>query len=243
VSGLNRRLRFCKIVMFYSKPKFRLMGDRALLVELGDEISPAINQKVRALFIRLKDRALKGIMELVPSYRSLMVVYDSLALSVSLLESQIDALCKTLDNFQLPDPRTVAIPVVYGGEYGPDLEWVAGYHKIAPEDVVRLHTQPIYQVYMIGFMPGYPYLGEVVDALITPRRKTPRTRVARGSVGIAQRQTGIYSVASPGGWQIIGRTPVHLFDPHSEPTSLLEMGDRVKFFAIAAEEMDRWRQP
>lgn len=219
------------------------MGDRALLVELGDEISPAINRKVRTLFVRLKDRDFKGIKELVPSYRSLMVVYDSLALSVSLLKSQIGELCKTLDDFQLSNPRTVEIPVAYGGRYGPDLEWVADYHKIAPEDVVRLHIRPIYQVYMIGFMPGYPYMGEVVDALVTPRRKTPRTHVARGSVGIAQRQTGIYSVASPGGWQIIGRTPVHLFDPHKKPPSLLEMGDRVKFVAIDAEEMDRWREP
>ena len=229
--------------MVYRKPKFRLMGDRALLVELGDEISPAINRKVRTLFVGLKDRDFKGIKELVPSYRSLMVVYDSLALSVSLLKSQIGELCKTLDDFQLSNPRTVEIPVAYGGQYGPDLEWVADYHKIAPEDVVRLHIRPIYQVYMIGFMPGYPYMGEVVDALVTPRRKTPRTHVARGSVGIAQRQTGIYSVASPGGWQIIGRTPVHLFDPHKKPPSLLEMGDRVKFVAIDAEEMDRWREP
>ncbi len=219
------------------------MGDRALLVELGDQISPPINREVRTLFARLKDRGIKGIKELVPSYRSLMVVYDPLALSVSLLRSQIGELCETLDDFQLPDPRTVEIPVVYGGQYGPDLQWVADYHKIAPEDVVRLHIEPIYQVYMIGFMPGYPYMGEVVDALVTPRRKTPRTHVARGAVGIAQRQTGIYSVASPGGWQIIGRTPVHLFDPHKKPPSLLEMGDRVKFVAIDAEEMDRWRQP
>lgn len=229
--------------MLYSKPKFRLMGDCALLVELGDEISAPVNQKVRALFMQLDDRGFKGIRELVPSYRSLMVVYDPLVLSVSLLKSQIGELCKSLEDFQLPAPHTVEIPVVYGGEYGPDLQWVADYHKMAPEDVVRLHIQPIYRVYMIGFMPGYPYLGELVEALVTPRRKTPRTRVARGSVGIAQKQTGIYSVASPGGWQIIGRTPLNLFDPHSKPPSLLEMGDRVKFIAIAAEEMDRWRQP
>jgi inhibitor of KinA len=215
------------------------MGDRALLVELGDEIRAPINQKVRALFIRLRDRGFKGIKELVPGYRSLMVVYDPLVLSVPFLKSYIGQLCKTLDDFQVPDPRTIEIPVAYGGEYGPDLQWVADYHKMTPEEVVRLHIQPIYRVYMIGFMPGFPYMGEVVDALVTPRRKTPRTQVARGSVGIAQRQTGIYSVASPGGWQIIGRTPVHLFDPHRQPPCLLEMGDRVKFFAIAVEEMDR----
>jgi inhibitor of KinA len=227
--------------MRYRKPKFRMMGDRALLVELGDEISPPINQKVRALFMRLRDCGLEGIRELVPGYRSLMVVYDPLALSVPLLKSCIDPLCKTLDDFQVADPRTVEIPVAYGGEYGPDLQWVADYHKMAPGEVVKQHIQPIYRVYTIGFMPGFPYMGDVVDALATPRRKTPRTHVARGSVGIAQRQTGIYSVASPGGWQIIGRTPVQLFDPRRQPPSLLEMGDRVKFIAIAVEEMNRWR--
>jgi KipI family sensor histidine kinase inhibitor len=230
-------------MMHYRKPNFRLMGDRALLVELGDEISPQVNRSIRALFMRLKDRGFEGIKELVPSYRSLTVVYDPLALSVPRLKSQITELIKTLDDFHPPDPRTVEIPVAYGGQYGPDLQWVADYHNITPEDVVRLHIEPIYQVYMIGFMPGYPYMGEVVAALVTPRRKTPRTHVARGSVGIAHRQTGIYSVASSGGWQIIGRTPVHLFDPHNQPPSLLEMGDRVKFVAIDAEEMDSWRQP
>ena len=229
--------------MLYRKPKFRLMGDCALLIELGDGISPQINRKVRALFIGLGNRSLRGIKELVPGYRSLMVVYDPLVSLLSSLKSQIIDIWNTLDEAQLPSPRTVKIPVAYGDEFGPDLEWVANYLKITPEDVIRLHTQPTYQVYMIGFMPGYPYMGEVVNALVTPRRKTPRTRVAKGSVGIAQRQTGIYSVTSPGGWQIIGRTPVQLFDPHDTPPSLLNTGDRVKFFAIAAEEMDRWRQP
>jgi len=229
--------------MLYRKPKFRLMGDRAFLVELGDGISPQINKKVSALFIGLENRGLKGIKELVPGYRSLMVVYDPLVSSMNALRSQIIGIWDTLDEAQLPSPRTVEIPVVYGDEFGPDLEWVANYLKITPADVIRLHTQPTYQVYMIGFMPGYPYMGEVVDALVTPRRKTPRTRVAKGSVGIAQRQTGIYSATSPGGWQIIGRTPVQLFNPHITPPSFLNTGDRVKFFVIAAEEMDRWRQP
>jgi inhibitor of KinA len=108
---------------------------------------------------------------------------------------------------------------------------------MTPEEVIRLHTQPTYQVYMIGFMPGYPYMGEVVDSLVTPRRETPRTHVMQGSVGIAQKQTGIYPVTSPGGWQIIGRTPIRLFDPQKNPPSFLEMGDRVNFYAITAKEM------
>ncbi len=227
--------------MFYSKPKFRLMGDRAVLVELGDDISPHINQKVRELYIGTKGHRIKGIKDLVPSYRSLMVVYDPLIISLNSLESQMNAIWNALDNARLPDPRTVEIPVVYGDKYGPDLEWIADYHKMTRQDVIRLHTQPTYQVYMIGFMPGYPYMGEVPDELVTPRRKTPRTHVPGGSVGIAQKQTGIYPVASPGGWQIIGRTPVRLFDPQGKPPSFLEMGDRVKFFVITEQELLRWR--
>jgi len=213
------------------------MGDRGLLVELGDGISRQINQKVRALFIAIEGHNLKGIKELVPGYRSLMVVYDPLASSLSSLKSQIKGIWDTVDDAQLPSPRTVKIPVVYGDEFGPDLEWVASYLKMTPEEVIRLHIQPTYQVYMIGFMPGYPYMGEVVDSLVTPRRETPRTHVMQGSVGIAQKQTGIYPVTSPGGWQIIGRTPIRLFDPQKTPPSFLEMGDQVKFYAITAKEM------
>lgn len=227
--------------MLYSEPKIHIMGDRALLVELGDDISPQINQKVRALYIGTKDHRIEGIKDLVPSYRSLMVVYDPLVISLDSLTSQLNEICSALADARLPEPRTVEIPVVYGDKYGPDLEWTADYHKMTPQEVIRLHIQPLYQVYMIGFMPGYPYLGEVADALVTPRRKTPRTLVPGGSVGIAQKQTGIYPVASPGGWQIIGRTPIRLFDPRGKPPCFLEMGDRVKFFVITEQELLRWQ--
>jgi inhibitor of KinA len=213
------------------------MGDRGFLVELGDGISRKVNQKVRALFMGMTTHNLEGIKELVPGYRSLMVVYDPLVSSLRALKSQIIDIWHTVDEDRLPGPRIVEIPVAYGDEFGPDLEWVAHYLNITPEAVIHLHTQPIYQVYMIGFMPGYPYMGEVLDALVTPRRETPRTHVMRGSVGIAQKQTGIYPVTSPGGWQIIGRTPIRLFDPQKNPPSFLEMGDQVKFYAITAREM------
>ena len=227
--------------MLYDEPLFRIMGDRAVLVELGDGISPWINQKVRALYTGIAAQRIKGIKDLVPSYRSLTVVYNPLVISLESLESQLNEIWNTLDDARLPAPRTVEIPVVYGDKYGPDLEWIADYHKMTPQEVIRLHTQPMYQVYMIGFMPGYPYMGEVPDKLVTPRRKTPRIHVPAGSVGIAQKQTGIYPVASPGGWQIIGRTPVRLFDPQGQPPCLLEMGDRVKFVVITKQELLRWR--
>ena len=217
------------------------MGDRAVLVELGEGISPGINQKVRALYSGLATHGIKGIQDLVPSYRSLMVVYNPLVISLDSLESRLNEIWDSLDNTRQPDSRIVEIPVVYGDQYGPDLEWIADYHNMSPQEVIRLHTQPVYQVYLIGFMPGYPYLGEVPDEIVTPRRKTPRTHVPAGSVGIAQKQTGIYPVASPGGWQIIGRTPVKLFDPRGEPPCLIEMGDRVKFFNITEQELLEWR--
>ena len=203
--------------MLYRKPKIRIMGDRAVLVELGEGIHPKINQKVRALYTGLATLGINGIKDLVPSYRSLMVVFNPRVIALDSLKSQLDETWNSLDDTQQPDPRIVEIPVVYGDQYGPDLEWIADYHNISPQEVIRLHTRPVYQVYLIGFMPGYPYLGEVPDEIVTPRRKTPRTHVPAGSVGIAQRQTGIYPVASPGGWQIIGRTPVQLFDPQALP--------------------------
>jgi len=227
--------------MLYSNPQYRVMGDRALLVELGDEIDVEVNNKVRELFVAIKADPLEGVVETIPSYRSLLLIFDPLKTTLSLLQNRVDLL-KTLDLSQLPEPRRIEIPVLYGSEYGPDLEWVAGYHGVTPDEVIRLHTAHTYHVYMIGFMPGFPYMGELPEALITPRRETPRTVVPRGSVALAQRQTGIYSTQSPGGWQIIGRTPLTLFDPGKWPPALLEMGDRVKFFAIDEEEMTDWEQ-
>ena len=227
--------------MLYDAPLFRLMGDRSLLVELGDEISPAVNQRVQELFGALDRLPIDGIRELVPSYRSLLVIYDPLTIAPADLKRAIGDTDKHLNQTDLPEPRTVEIPIVYGGERGPDLESVAQYHHITPQEVIDYHTQPIYRVYMIGFTPGYPYLGEVPDAIATPRRETPRILVPRGSVGIAQKQTGIYSVDSPGGWQIIGWTPVNLFDPQAQPPSLLMMGDRVRFQAITPQEASQWQ--
>jgi len=227
--------------MLYEKLKFRTMGDRSLLVELGDEISPSVNQRVQELFTAMDMHPVDGVRELVPSYRSLLVIYDPLNISPADLKHTIRDTYRNLDQAELPEPRTIDIPIVYGGEQGPDLESVAQYHHITPQEVIDYHTRPTYRVYMIGFTPGYPYLGEVPDAISTPRRETPRILVPQGSVGIAQKQTGIYSVDSPGGWQIIGWTPVNLFDPQAQPPSLLMMGDRVRFQAISAQDASQWQ--
>jgi inhibitor of KinA len=216
------------------------MGDRSLLVELGDEISPAINQRVQVLFSGIDANPSKGILDLVPSYRSLLVIYDPLCISLNEVKAGVIDIWKNSDQCRLPQPQTLKIPVVYGGERGPDLQQVAQYHGLTPQEVIGFHTGPTYRVYMIGFTPGYPYLGEVLDAIATPRRETPRTLVPKGSVGIAQKQTGIYPVDSPGGWQIIGWTPLNLFDPHRQPPSHLVMGDRVQFYAITEQEAAQW---
>ncbi|MBW2441389.1 MAG: 5-oxoprolinase subunit PxpB [Deltaproteobacteria bacterium] len=217
------------------------MGDRSLLVELGDDISPAVNQCVQELFTALDMQPIDGVRELVPSYRSLLVIYEPLKISPDDLKRAIGDTYDHLNQTELPEPRTIDIPIVYGGEQGPDLAYVAQHHHITPQEVIDYHTRPTYRVYMIGFTPGYPYLGEVPDAIATPRRTTPRILVPKGSVGIAQKQTGIYSVDSPGGWQIIGWTPVNLFDPQAQPPSLLMMGDRVRFQAITLKEAFQWQ--
>lgn len=223
-------------------PHYRIMGDRALIVELGDEISPEVNRKVRKLALALEGKPIEGLVETIPTYRSLLIIYDPLTIGLTTLQQKVDALYKEIDIIHIPAPKTVEIPVVYGGEYGPDLEWVADYLNISTKEVIHLHSGSTYQVYMIGFTPGFPYLGELPEGLVTPRRETPRTLTPAGSVAIAQRQTGIYPVESPGGWHIIGRTPLRLFDPTQSPPTLLEMGDRVKFLPIVEGEFDHWPQ-
>jgi len=228
--------------MSYDKPVFRNMGDRSLLVEMGDTIDLETNQTVKALQLALAQQGIEGIVDVVPSYRSFLIVVDPYRIRLSTLQEKIRRLALHLDPSQMPEPNLYHIPVVYGAEYGPDLDWVAKYHEISPAEVVQLHTGTDFYVYMIGFTPGFAYLGELPEALLTPRKETPRTAIPGGSVGIAQNQTGIYPVESPGGWQVIGRTPKKLFDAFEWPPALLEMGDRVRFFEIQEEEMDRWRQ-
>jgi KipI family sensor histidine kinase inhibitor len=213
------------------------MGDRSLLVELGEKISPDVNRRVQELMLQLQQARLPGVREFAPGYRSLLVVFDPLTIAPSELKERITEVAAQHGSAGLPQAKLLTVPVFYGGDYGPDLEGVAGHLGISTDEVIRLHTETLYRVYMIGFTPGYPYMGELPAALAVPRRSTPRTRVPKGSVGIAQRQTGIYSVESPGGWQIIGWTPIELFDPTRQLPSLLEMGDRVKFEAVRKVEI------
>jgi len=216
------------------------MGDRGLLLEFGDEISAEVNEKVRKMALALQAEPLEGIIEVVPTYRSLLVLYNPVVISLEDLKRRLKQLETGLKEISFPDPKLTKIPVLYGGEFGPDLEKVAEYLHLTPEEVIRLHCSKPYFIYMIGFMPGFPYMGELPDALITPRLKTPRLSVPAGSVAIAQKQTGIYPVESPGGWQILGRTPVKLFNPEKEPPALLRMGNLVRFYPIDEKEFQEW---
>lgn len=224
----------------YREAIFRLLGDKGLLIEFGDEISREINNKVRMMNLMIKQFSIEGIIETIPTYRSLLIVYNPLILPLERLKRKIRELEEGVQDIKLPEPKLIKIPVLYGGSYGPDLEFVANYHHISQEEVVHLHCSTTYFVYMIGFMPGFPYMGELPNELVTPRLKTPRISVPKGSVGIAQRQTGIYPMDSPGGWQIIGRTPLELFDPNQEPPSLLQMGDLVQFYPVSEKEFKEW---
>lgn len=221
-------------------PNIRHLGDRGLLIELGAGIDPAVNRRVKRLHRAIARERLHGVVETVPAYASLLVVFDPLQAAPEALKRQIAGMCDFEDESVAEQRAVVEVPVVYGGEAGPDLDAVAAYHDLSVEDVIGLHTGTVYRVYMIGFTPGFPYMGELPEALDTPRRDTPRTHIPKGSVAIAQRQTGIYPVVSPGGWQIIGCTPLALFDSRKAPPSLLTMGDAVRFIPITAEEAASW---
>lgn len=185
-----------------------------------------------------------GMIELVPAFASVAVHYDPSRVPNGPVNSPpyarfaaaVESALVDLEDEELPVPRTVTIPVCYGGEYGPDLDHVAQQHALTADDVIRLHSGATYRVYMLGFAPGFAYMGGLPDAIATPRRAEPRTAVAAGSVGIGGNQTGVYPLASPGGWQLIGRTPLRLFDAKREPATLLRAGDVVTFRAIAPNE-------
>lgn len=209
-----------------------------LLVEFTEEISPLTNATVLALDRKLGMHRLSGVIECVPSYRSLAVFYDPLRISPSQLEEWIMDQASTLQESPEPVPRKIEVPVVYGGEMGPDLETVAKEHDLTASEVISLHTKPIYRVYFIGFSPGFPYLGGLSRRLFTARLKTPRRLVPAGSVAIGGEQTGIYSSDTPGGWQIIGRTPLKLFRLEDSPPCLLRPGDLVIFRRITPSEFN-----
>jgi len=216
-------------------PRYLPAGDAAL-VEFGDAIDPAINRRVRDLLLAIERARPAGVRDLVPTYRSLLVLYDPLAVSYDGIRRQVADLADSATAVPAPPPNVVEIPTAYGGAFGPDLDFVASHNHLTPDEVIAIHAGTDYLVYMMGFSPGFTYLGGMSARIAAPRLKTPRTAIPAGSVGIAQQQTGIYPVESPGGWQLIGRTPVSLFDPRRTPPVLVEAGDYIRFVAVTLDE-------
>jgi len=227
----------------YASTKYLPFGDSALLVEFGDGINLMLNRKVTTLNEAILEAEVQGVEELVPTYRSLLICYNPLKTTYEQLVFRIREIEeRPAESSAEVEGRKIVVPVVYGGEYGLDLGSVARYHGLMEEEVVKLHSGREYRVYMIGFVAGFPYLGEVPDEIATPRLGTPRLKVPAGSVGIAEKQTGIYPCEAPGGWQIVGRTPLELFDSMRQPPALLEPGDAVKFEPISEERFRAFRE-
>ncbi|MDH5793091.1 MAG: 5-oxoprolinase subunit PxpB [Candidatus Bathyarchaeota archaeon] len=221
----------------YTAARYMPFGDNGLLIEFGDVISLEVNRRVIALSEAIIGAKIQGVEELVPTYRSLLVRYNASKISYEQLVFRIKDVEKTMEERSMEKVgRKIIIPVVYGGEYGPDLTDVARFHGLSEEQVVKIHSGREYRVYMVGFVAGFPYLGEVADEIATPRLETPRLKVPAGSVGIAEKQTGIYPCEAPGGWRIIGRTLLRLFNPLQQPPVLLQLGDIVKFKPISEKE-------
>ena len=222
--------------------RFLPAGDSAIAVEFGREIDLNINNQVAAMRTVIEaaidEGKLKGIVELVPTYGSLLVVYDQLAVGYAGLIEQLKILAEGLEGVVIPDREVVEIPVVYGGEYGPDLGIVAQLNSLSEDEVIKRHSEAEYPIYMLGFVAGFPYLGGMDKSIAAPRKQTPRLKIPAGSVGIAGQQTGIYSVESPGGWQIIGRTPLKLYDADREKPILLRAGQSIRFKPITEAEYE-----
>ncbi|MCY6369191.1 5-oxoprolinase subunit PxpB [Clostridium ganghwense] len=226
------------------------MGDSAIIIKFNKEININTHLKIKSLSKYLDRNPFKGMIEYVPSFVTMTIFYNPLEVIKEAKNKQPlqnktpyeivfliveDILSKVKDNIK-DNPRIVEIPVCYGEEFGPDLKFVAEHNKLSIEEVIEIHSSCENRVYMIGFAPGFPYLAGMAEKISAPRRKTPRLSIPAGSVGIAGKQTGVYPISTPGGWQLIGKTPLKLFRPEREIPSLLQAGDLIKFKPISKEE-------
>lgn len=230
-------------------------GESAILIEFGKGIDPKIHGKVKMFTENLDLSPLPGMIEYVSAFSSVTIFYDPVKvrkmyqespegkslLTFEILAAMVREKLGNLEHDANYTPRIVEIPVCYGEEFGPDLQYVAEHNKLTADEVIHIHSHGEYLVYMIGFAPGFPYLGGMSECIATPRRQSPRMSIPAGSVGIAGMQTGVYPIATPGGWQLIGNTPVELFRPLDNPPTLLQSGDRIRFYPISRIEYEEYK--
>ncbi len=222
-------------------PRLSPFGDRALLLEFSPDINPQTPDAMQVFLRLLASAQIPGLQEIIPSYCSLLIGYDPFIWSFPTFSSALWEIVKQEAPSPGPDSPVKRVPVVYGKEYGPDLAYVARYHRISSAEVVARHASTLYRVYAIGGFPGLPAMGIVPKEIETPRLSAPRAKVPPGSVALAGKQTGIYALESPGGWQLIGRTPLTIFDPFRNPPSWFRTGDRVQFYPIPESEFEAHR--
>ena len=216
--------------------RFQAASDQTLLVYLGEEIGAATHERVMRLLRLLQREPIKWLRNIQPAYCSILITFDSSAVDHAEVQEKISELENQTKKLPPVKHRLVEVPVCYGGEFGPDLEDVAVQRGMLPEKVVELHIGQTYHAYFLGFAPGFAYLGDLAEELAAPRLQTPRKEVAAGSVGIAGRQTAVYPFATPGGWRLIGRTPLEIFRKDREPMGLIAIGDQVRFRPITRAE-------
>ncbi|MBD7939287.1 5-oxoprolinase subunit PxpB [Cytobacillus sp. Sa5YUA1] len=227
------------------KWRFCPLGDQALLIELGDQISSETQQHIQMFSHFLEGQRLPWLKECIPAYTNIAVFYDIWKVSqlcgkdqlpYEFVCAELHELLKSVDIQTHLSSRKIDIPVCYGGEFGPDLDEVARLNHLTPDEVITIHAAGDYLVHMIGFAPGFPFIGGMSEKIAAPRRKSPRLQIPARTVGIAGMQTGVYPIETPGGWQLIGRTPIELFTPEGEMPTLLRAGDRIQFKPISFEE-------
>lgn len=222
-------------------PRIYNIHDQAITIEFAAEISDAINMQVIAMQHAIKSSPIKGFIEAVPAYGSLTVYFND-QVSAETVRSWLSDLSAQVSNTSLAkEGKQISIPVCYDPSLGTDLDWVAAHLNLSMEDIIALHTSIAYRVYMIGFIPGFPYMGTLPPALEVPRKQTPSMKIPAGSVAIAGKQTGIYPAEVPGGWQVIGRTPLRMFNPSTTPCSFLNAGDIVQFKPITLEAFNQYQ--
>lgn len=219
--------------------KYFPLGDTAFIVRFGNEINVQTHNILKSCKKRIDEANIHGVISVIPSYTDLVVYYSPTEILYPHLLSELKNLCAGLEEISAFDKaRMIKIPVCYGDGFGPDIEVVAKHNNITVDEVIRLHTSVKYLIYMLGFNPGFCYLGGLPDGIETPRKTVPAINIVAGSVGIAGKQTGIYPIDSPGGWQIIGKTPVKIFDIDRKPEVIFEYGDYIKFVPVSSEEFE-----